>query len=308
MKKPKLSIVVLSYNIKDMLKDCLESLVRVKDEVDFEIIVPDNGSNDGSVAMLRKLQNSKTPKPQIRIIENRVNLGFAAGNNRARKYCKGEYVLFLNADTIVYKDTLKKTVEYLDKHKSVGAVTCKMVLANGELDKDSRRAFITPWIGLVHIFLKLDRLFPKSKLFGQYWYGYISEDQEHEVDVIEGAYFFTRKNILDTIGWFDESYFLDGENIELCWQIKQRGRKIVYYPKVKITHYKGAAKGKVESQMRKQVPLQERLKFRMAGVNSMEMFYKRHLWDKYPLVFSLFVLIGIKFVKSSRFVRTLLLG
>lgn len=305
MRKPKLSIVILSYNLKDMLRDCLESLMKVKGEVDFEIIVPDNGSNDGSLEMLQKL---KAKNSKLSIIDNKINLGFAKGNNQARQHCKGEYVLFLNADTIVRKNTLKKTVEYLDKHEDVGAVTCKMILPNGELDKDSRRSFITPWIGLVHIFLKLDRIFPKSKLFGQYWYGHMSEDREHEVDVIEGAYFMARKQILDEVGWFDESYFLDGENIELCWQIKNRGWKIIYYPKVKITHFKGAAKGKVSSQTKQQVPLGERLRFRMAGVNSMEMFYKRHMWEKYPLLFNLFVLTGIKLVKSSRYIRTILLG
>jgi GT2 family glycosyltransferase len=305
MKKPKLSIVILSYNLKEMLKDCLESLEEVQDEVNFEVIIPDNGSTDGSLEMLQEL---KTQNSKLKTIDIGRNLGFAKGNNQARKYCRGEYVLFLNADTVVYKNTLKKSVEYLDKHKDVGAVTCKMLLANGNLDKDTRRSFITPWIGLVHIFLKLDRLFPKSRLFGQYWYGYISENKIHEVDVIEGAYFLTRKTILDEVDWFDESYYLDGENVELCWQIKERGWKIVYFPKAKITHYKGAAKGKIDSHTRKQVPLEERLKFRMAGVNSMEKFYRRHFWSKYPLPFSLFVLTGIKVVKTARFIRTILLG
>src|SRR4030042_4439233 len=181
-KKPKLSIIILSYNTQDLLKDCLLSLRKVVSEVDFEIIVPDNGSTDGSPEML------KEEFPEVLLIENKKNLGFAKGNNRAEPFTRGEYILFLNSDTIINKDTLSKTVEYLDNHRQVGALTCKIFLPDGSLDKDTRRAFITPWIGLVHLFLKLDRIFPESKYFGRYWYGFIPSNAEHEVDVLQGAY------------------------------------------------------------------------------------------------------------------------
>jgi hypothetical protein len=277
-------------------------LQKVNNELDFDVIVPDNASTDGSSKMIA----NKFPK--VKLIRLKQNLGFAKGNNKARKYCKGKYVLFLNSDTIVYPQTLRKSFEYMEKNEGVGAMTCKMIMGNGEFDKDSRRSFINPWIGFVHLFLRLDRVFPKSRIFGQYWYGYISEDKVHEVDVIEGAYFFTRKKILDAVGWFDESYYLDGENIEICWQIKNRRWKIMYYPRVSITHFKGAAKGKVTSEHRTSVPLKKRLKFRMAGVESMEKFYKRHLWNKYPLVLNILVLLGIKTMRAIRYARTVLLG
>jgi GT2 family glycosyltransferase len=102
---------------------------------------------------------------------------------------------------------------------------------------------------------------------------------------LQGAFFFTRRSVLDKVGWFDESYFLDGEDIDLCWKIKEEGYRIVYYPWVSITHFKGASKGKVDSALKKRVPFASRLKFRMAGVNSMEHFYRKRLWDRYPLVF-----------------------
>jgi GT2 family glycosyltransferase len=302
MKKPELSIVILSFNTKELLKKCLQSLKKVEDEINFEIIVPDNGSKDRSVEMLRK------EFPKTKVIEIGSNLGFAAGNNRARKYCKGKYVLFLNSDTIVKKNTLKKSVKYLDRHKDIGALTCKILLPTRELDKDARRSFITPWVGLTHLILKVDRIFPKSKLFSKYWYGYIPHNRIHEVDVLQGAFFLTRKRLLDDLGWFDEEYFLDGEDIDLSWRIKQKGLKIVYYPKVSIIHYKGSAKGKVGSHTRKSISLKERLKFRMAGVNSMEIFYKKRLWNKYPLLVNFIVITGIKFMKVVRFVRTLILG
>jgi hypothetical protein len=301
-RKIDLSIVILSYNTKELLKGCLDSLEKVKHEVRFEVIVPDNNSNDQSVEMVKKYY------PEVRVIENNQNLGFAAGNNVAKPFVHGKYILFLNSDTLVHTNTLKGSLEYMEMHKDVGAATCKMILANGEFDKDTRRSFITPWIGLTHLFLKLDRVFPKSKLFGQYWYGYISDNEEHEVDVIEGAYFFVRKEILDKIGWFDEEYFLDGENIDLCWRIKAAGWKIIYYPKVSITHFKGAAKGKVNSEFKKKVSLGKRLKFRMAGVNSMEIFYRKWLWERYPLPLNLFVLTGIKLMKILRITRTVVFG
>jgi GT2 family glycosyltransferase len=148
MNKPKLSIVILSYNTRELLVDCLDSLKKVKGEINYEIIVVDNGSVDGSVAAARNFE-SQIPDSKLKIVENKKNLGFAAGNNRAKKLCRGRYILFLNSDTLVYKNTLLETVKYLDKYKGVGALTCKIKLPSGELDRDARRAFITPWIGFI---------------------------------------------------------------------------------------------------------------------------------------------------------------
>lgn len=298
MSKPTLSIIVLSYNTKILLRDCLSSLEKVQDELDFELIIPDNGSNDGSVKMVK----SRFPFVK-KVISIGKNIGFAAGNNRARKYCEGKYVLFLNSDTIVYKNTLSRIVDYMDKNSKVGASTCKVVLKNGELDRDTRRSFITPWIGLTHIYLKLDRIFPKSKIFAKYWYGYISEEKVHEVDALQGAFFLARKKILDEVGWFDEDYFLDGEDIDLSWKIKNAGYKIVYYPKVKILHLKGASKGK--NKKIKNISLNEKLKYRLAGVNSMELFYRKRLWNKYPLAFDLLIVLGIRLLKVIRIAKVI---
>ena len=225
------------------------------------------------------------------MIISKDNLGFAAGNNRARKYCNGEYVLFLNSDTELNKSTLKETLLYIKKHRNVGAMTCKIVLPDGTLDKDARRSFSTPWVGLTH-FSGLDRLFPTSKLFSKYWYGYIPENKSHEVDVLQGAYFLVRKKVLDSVGWFDEDYFLDGEDIDLCWRIKEAGWKIVYYPKVSIKHIKKASK--------KNPTNNDREKFVLAGVESMRIFYKKHLWDKYPSILNQIVMFGIDVTEIIR--------
>ncbi len=291
---PKLSIIILNYNSRKLLIDCLNSLKNVKDEIKFEIIVSDNGSSDDSDIKLI-------------IVENKENLGFAKGNNRAKNFISGEYVLFLNTDTIVFKDTLNKTVNFLAKDVKIGALTCKLVMANGKLDKDARRSFITPWIGLTHIYLKLDRLFPKSKLFSQYWYGYIPENVTHEVDVVQGAYFLTRKKILDEVNWFDEDYFLDGEDIDLCWKIKKKGYKVYYYPEVSILHLKGATKGKNKT-AKKNISFAEKRKFTLSGVDSMELFVKKRLWNEYPKPLVLFVISGIKLLKLLRYLQLRIFG
>ena len=302
MKKVKLSIVVLSYNTKDLLKNCLKSLEKVRNEVEFEVIVPDNGSTDGSPEMVEK------EFPWVKkVIKIGKNLGFASGNNKARYFINGVYVLFLNPDAQVHTNTLFKTIKYLDSHADVGALGCKIVLPNGQLDKDARRSFITPWIGLTHIYLKLDRIFPKSKLFAKYWYGYISPNEEHEVDSLQGAFLLTRKRVLDQVGWFDEDYFLNAEDIDLCWKIKEKGWKIIYYPEVSITHIKGAAKGKTK-ETKKKVNLKEKLKYRLAEVDAMELFVKKRLWKKYPLALNLFVLTGTKLLRLIRAIRVILLG
>jgi len=318
-KKPLLSIVILNYNTKNLLFDCLYSLEKIIDEIDFEVIVVDNGSTDGSIQELQKSKfspsqrlsrvgdNNQNDRLKLIIIENRDNLGFAKGNNVAKNSVNGKYVVFLNSDTIVYSGALKTCVDYLEKHKDVGAISCKVVLSDGSLDKDTRRSFITPWIGFVHIFTRLDRIFPRSKLIAKYWYGYLPEDQTHEVDAIQGAFFMSPKEVLDKVGWFDEDYFLDGEDIDLSWKIKEAGFKVIYYPKGKILHLKGVTKGK-NKDCKKDVSLKEKMKYRMASVNSMEIFVKKRLWSKYPLPLMLFVLLGIKALKLMRTTKLLILG
>lgn len=290
-KKPDLSIIIISYNTKNLILDCLKSLERVSGEIDFEVIIVDNRSTDGSQVGIRQFKSTNS-KLAIKLIENEENIGFARGNNLAKKYCQSRYVLFLNPDTLVHKRVLIKTLEYLKSHEKVGVVTCKMKLPQGGLDIDARRSFPTPWVSFTHMVIPLDRMFPKSKVFAKYWYGYLPEDKVHEIDVAQGAFFLTRKKVLDQVGWFDEDYFLDGEDIDLCFRIKEVGWKIVYYPRVAITHVKKASKRSPRKS--------DRRKIVSAGVDSMELFYRKRLWDRYPAIINISVVIGIKVVKLIR--------
>ena len=278
MDKPKLSVVILNHNTKELLSGCLNSLKKYINEVSLEVIVSDNASTDGSPQMLRK------DFTWVKIIEG-PNISFSNGNNRARKIVKGEYILFLNSDTLIHKNTLKKTLEYIQKHKDVGALTCKLILKNGKLDKDARRRFPTPWISFNRLFLRNGN---------KYWYKDVSPDITHEVDAIQGAFFLVPKKVLDQVDWFDEKFIFDGEDLDLCFQIKKAGYKIVYYPEVSITHFKKGTRIKLTD---------IQVNRKMQGIQSMEYFYRKNLWNNYPLPFSYFVILGIKTLKLIRFVK-----
>ncbi|EKD94469.1 MAG: glycosyl transferase family protein [uncultured bacterium] len=279
MMKPKLTIIILNHNTKELLGNCLKSIKSNLNDIDYEVIVSDNASTDGSAELLREKYT------WVKLIQG-PNISFSNGNNRTKSLVKSEYVLFLNSDTLVHKNTLLKTVEYMDSHSDVGVLTCKLILENGELDKDARRRFPTPWISFKRLFLK------NSK---KYWYEDISSEKTHEVDAIEGAFFLTRKDILDKVGWFDEKFIFDGEDLDLSFQIKKLDYKIVYYPKVSITHLKKASKNNFSGVQR-----------RMQGIDSMEYFYRKNLWNSYPLIFNYFVLTGIKLLKLIRYIQALI--
>ena len=284
--KPDLSIIVVSYNTKELLKNCLDSVKKYSNRLNLQILVSDNGSTDGSVKLVKN--NYK----KVILIENKDNLGFAKGNNAAKKLAKSNYILFLNSDTQIHKDTLKTCLSYIKQHKNIGALSCKVLLRNGEFDKDTTRSFPTPWVALTH-FTYLDRIFPSSEIFSKYWYSYEQNlNKTREVDVVQGAFNMMPKKVLDKIGWFDEDYFLDGEDIDLCWKIKKAGYKVIYYPKTSITHVKKASKKGKKS-----------LKSIMAGVNAMEIFYKKRLFKEYPLFVNYSVLIGIKILKTTRLLK-----
>lgn len=291
MKKPELTVIILNYNTKELLEDCLNSIKKNIKEVSMEVIVSDNSSTDGSPDMIRK------KFPWVKLLEG-PNEGFSRGNNRARPFANGKMILFLNPDTVVHPGVFTKNVEYLKKHPEVGALTCKLILPDGSMDKDVRRRFPTPRVSFNRLILGKTR---------EYYYEDIPDTQTHEVDAIQGAFFLSWKKILDKVGWFDPEYFFDGEDVDLCYQIHKLGYKLVYYPETYITHLKGVTKGKVKKWKFKTTP-EHRKKLRLAGVASMERFFRKNLWNKYPLVFDYFVIFGINVFKVIRYVKVVLLS
>jgi O-antigen biosynthesis protein len=228
----KLSIVIVNYNVKHFLEQCLHSVLKASQSINTEIFVVDNNSVDGSIALIRE------KFPEVILIENHENLGFSKANNQAIKKSEGEYVLLLNPDTIVEEDTFHKTLEYLDKHPKVGGLGVKMIDGKGHFLPESKRGLPTPKVAFYKIF-GLSAIFKQSKRFGQYHLSYLDKDSIHEVDVLSGAFMLLRRETLEKTGFLDEDFFMYGEDIDLSYRITLSGYKNIYFPKTRIIHYKG---------------------------------------------------------------------
>lgn len=295
MKNPDLSIIVLSFNTQDLLKNCLESLKKGSERLTTEVIVVDNASKDKSVEVALKIaKKTKSPEFEIKVIKNKENLGFAKGNNIGLKHAKGKYILFLNSDTQVFPKALKKAVSILEKNSKIGALTAKTLLPNQKMDPDCHRGFPTPWASLSY-FLGLEKLFPKSKLFGQYHKFYLDLNKDHEIDAGAGAFMLVPKKVLEKVGSWDESYFFYGEDLDLYYRIKQAGYKVFFFATPLLIHYKGASSGlRKESKKIARNPKENRIKVAKASIQAMEIFYKKFYSHIYPKWLTSLVLIAIK--------------
>ena len=200
--------------------------------IEGEIYVVDNHSVDDSVAMV------KAKFPQVKLIENQDNVGFAKANNQAIRISTGEYVLLLNPDTLVEEDTFSKCIDFMDATPDCGGLGVKMVDGQGRFLPESKRGIPYPSSSFYKLF-GLSKLFPKSKKFGAYHATYIGEDETHEVEVLAGAYMMLRRSVLDEVGLLDEDYFMYGEDIDLSYRILKGGYKNYYFPQTRIIHYKG---------------------------------------------------------------------
>lgn len=228
----KLSVVIVNYNVKYFLEQCLHSVEKSIEGIDSEVFVVDNNSVDGSVEMVAE------KFPWVKLIANTENTGFSVANNQAIKVSKGEYILLLNPDTLVELDTFAKSVEFMDQHPDAGGLGIKMVDGNGRFLPESKRGLPTPTVAFYKIF-GLSSLFPKSKTFGKYHLGYLDNEKTHVVDVLSGAYMMLRRETLDKTGLLDETFFMYGEDIDLSYRITKAGYNNYYYPEARIIHYKG---------------------------------------------------------------------
>ena len=227
-----LSIIIVNYNVKHFLHQCLQSIKKAKQKLSIEIFVVDNNSVDKSVEMI------KEEFPEVNLIINKKNVGFAKANNQAIKQAIGKYILLLNPDTIIQENTLTDTVNFLENNNHAGALGVKMIDGKGVFLPESKRSFPSPKIAFYKIF-GLSKLFPKSKKFGRYHLNYLSENEISEIDVISGAFLMTRKTIINKIGLLDESFFMYGEDIDFSYRIQKAGYKNFYFPNTSIIHYKG---------------------------------------------------------------------
>ena len=227
-----LSVVIVNYNVRYFLEQCLQSVFAATEGMTAEVWVVDNNSVDGSVAMVR------SKFPQVRLIANSDNPGFGRANNQALRQVKGKYVLMLNPDTLVPPDTFHRCIDFMLSHPDCGGLGVKMLNGEGQFLKESKRGFPSPETSFYKI-SGLIHLFPHHKRIAYYYLGHLSEDETHEVDILPGAYLMMSREALDKVGYFDEAFFMYGEDIDLSWRIRLAGFKNYYLPSARIIHYKG---------------------------------------------------------------------
>ena len=270
----KLTVIIVNYNVKFFVEQCLDSLERALDGIDSEVFVVDNHSSDGSIEYLR-------PRfPKVIFIESNHNLGFARANNMAIRQAEGQYVLLLNPDTFVGEQTIKQAIEFMDQHPKAGGAGVKMFNTVGTKALESRRGLPTPLTSFYKM-CGLCSKFPESRRFGKYYMGYLSWDKPERIDIISGAFCLMRKEALDQAGHLDEDFFMYGEDIDLSYRLLKAGYDNWYLP-LPILHYKGESTHKSS--------------FRYVHVfyQAMLIFFKKHyghmhLWVTLPIKAAIYV-------------------
>lgn len=270
----KLSVVIVNYNVRYFLEQCLLSVQKAMRGVDGEVFVVDNNSVDGSVAMVLERF------PGVKCIANKENVGFSKANNQAMLVAKGEYVLLLNPDTVVEEDTFRKVVEFMDAHPDAGGLGVKMVDGKGVFLPESKRGLPSPETSFYKIF-GISRLFPRSARFNRYHLGHLSNDEVHEIEILSGAFMLMRKQALDKVGLLDEDFFMYGEDVDLSWRIILGGWKNYYYPGTRIIHYKGESTKKGS------------LNYVFVFYNAMAIFARKHFSAKHAATYSFIIKLAI---------------
>ncbi len=269
-----LSVVIVNYNVKYFLDQCLQSVFGAGKSLEMEVFVVDNNSVDGSNEMLAEKY------PGVKLIANQENFGFSKANNQAIKQSKGRYVLLLNPDTILEDDTLVKVVEFMDKHPEGGALGVKMIDGKGRFLPESKRSLPTPSVAFYKIF-GLAALFPKSKVFGKYHLGFLDNEEVHDVEVLSGAFMLLRAETLNKIGLLDEDFFMYGEDIDLSYRIIKGGYRNYYFPKTRIIHYKGESTKK------------NSVNYVLVFYNAMLIFAQKHFSTKNAKIFSMLIKLAV---------------
>lgn len=301
-----LSIIILSYNTKQLTLDAIKSIEKnYPEEVasgKFEVIVTDNASPDDSLAAFREYKKTTKIK-SFHPVDNGGNIGFSAGNNKGVPYAKGKYVLFLNPDTIVYPKTLTYMLDFMNAHPDVGVASCKLINKEGKMDFNCHRGFPTPWNAFC-FFSGLQRMFPKSRIFAGYTQGWKDLSSNHEVDALEGAFMLMPRTVGEKVDWWDEKYFFYGEDLQFCYDIKKLGYKIYYIGEVSIMHIGGAASGiKPTSLNISKANIEGKKKVQSWRFDAMRIFFKKNYSAQYPGPLGWAISQGILFMQKRAMKR-----
>ena len=289
----KLSVVILSYNTKDITKDCLEKLYKSLSNASFqsEIIIIDNASVDGSQEMISQSKKIFAKRNvTFKTIFNQQNEGYPKGNNRGFHNATGEYILFLNSDVMIDTFHWDKVLKYLDEQTNIGALTVRVELPTKRIDPASHRGFPTIWNSFCY-YAYLEAMTKHIHFLRRYFGGYhltnLNLNTVHEIDSPSGAFYLTRKKILNGLGGFDETFFMYGEDLDLSYRMKEKGYKIVYYPHENVTHlkYQSGLQNKAAQKKTKRY-----------FYDSMRIFYRKHYEGKNPWFIDqvVYFFIGLK--------------
>jgi GT2 family glycosyltransferase len=232
-----ISIVIVNYKVPDCLIEALQSLRLAEYYGRSEVIIVDNASGDNS----REIVTARFQ--EVQWIQLKTNIGFGKACNIGAEAACGQYLLLLNPDTVVSSNTLVNAVEFMEAHPKAGLMGPKILNPDGTLQLSCRRSIPTPSVAFYY-FTGLSHAFPKSKRFGRYHLTYMDEDEMAQVDVLSGSFMFMRRDIFDIIGGFDKRFFMYGEDIDLCYRVRQTGYEVWYYPTIKIVHQKGKSSSK----------------------------------------------------------------
>jgi GT2 family glycosyltransferase len=257
-----LSVIILNYNVRYFLEQCILSVQKALENIDSEIIVVDNNSSDDSCAMVKSLF------PNVMLIENSDNLGFPKGNNIGVTQAKGEYICILNPDTVVAEDTFSKILSFCHTelvevyNSKLGIIGCKLIDGTGTFLPESKRGIPTPWVAFTKVF-GLYKFFPKSSIFNQYYAQHLAENESGKVDILVGAFMVMKRELYDEVGGFDENCFMYSDDIDLSYMVLQKGKQNYYFHDTTVIHYKGESTVRDEKYVKR---FQEAMQF----------FYKKH--------------------------------
>ncbi len=271
----KLSVIILNYNVRYFLEQCIQSVLQATKDLNAEVIVVDNASADDSCAMVRE------KFPQVTLIANTDNKGFPKGNNQGVAVASGEYVCILNPDTVVAEDTFVKALDFAEKKEHCGIVGVKLIDGTGNFLPESKRGIPTPWVAFTK-FSGLHKL--SSKLFGKYYASHLSQNENGKVDILVGAFMLMKKEVYEQVGGFDETYFMFGEDVDLSYTVQKAGYENYFFSETTVIHYKGESTRKDSTFLKN---------FR----DGMHIFHKKYF--KGGWLFDLFLKIGIE--QFSRF-------
>jgi len=266
-----LSVIILNYNVRYFLELCVLSVQKALENIDAEIIVIDNNSQDDSCAMM------KHRFPNVKLIENKENSGFPKGNNIGVSQAQGEYICILNPDTVVAEDTFSKVLAFAKKQNDLGIIGCKLIDGTGNFLPESKRGVPTPFVAFTKI-VGLYKIFPKT--FGKYYAQHLSENETGKVDILVGAFMLMRRELYNEIGGFDENCFMYSDDIDLSYMALKKGKSNYYFHETSVVHYKGESTIKDGEYMKR-------------NQQAMNFFFKKHF--RISFMFSFFMEIGIVF-------------